>query len=70
MDDPETLQHVWDLLKHAPEPLGFDPGTIYSPIGEEEPNRPKFGVIKLTPYRITLYEFPDPAVIWTPEAAG
>jgi pyridoxamine 5'-phosphate oxidase-like protein len=70
VEDRATLQHVWDLLKSTPEPLGFDPGTIYAPIGEEESERPKYGVIKLTPYRITLYGFPNPAVVWTPEEAG
>jgi hypothetical protein len=70
VEDAVTQQHVWDLLKNTPEPLGFDPGTIYSPIGEEEPDRPKYGVIKLTPYRITLFGFPDPPVVWTPEDVG
>jgi hypothetical protein len=64
--DIETLQHVWGLVRTTPEPLGFDPATICPPIGEEVPNRPLFGVIKLTPYRITLYGFPQPPVIWTP----
>jgi general stress protein 26 len=65
--DRATKQHVWDLLLRTPVPVGFDPGTIYSPIDSREDGRPVFGVLRLTPYRITLSGFPDPVSIWTPE---
>jgi len=66
VDDRSTLEHVWELLRTTPEPLGFDPGTIYSPIGGEIEGRPPFGVLKLTPYRILLTQWPEPLFRWTP----
>ena len=59
-------RHVWELLRKTPPPVGFDPEPIYSPIDVREAGRPYFGVLKLTPYRITLSGYPDPAVVWTP----
>ncbi len=47
-------------------PVGFNPESIYSPLGMMEDGRPYFGVLRLTPYRITLSGFPDPAIVWTP----
>lgn len=34
--------------------MGFGPGTISSPIDAHEDERPVFGVLRLTPYRVTF----------------
>lgn len=67
VNDPATKQHVWDLCKRTPEPLGFDPTPIYGSPDETTPGRPTFGVLRLVPYRITLTQWPEPILIWTPD---
>lgn len=62
--DRETKQHVWNLCSSLPEPMGFDPAPIYGSVDAGEGRLP-FGVIKLTPYRITLTQWPEPLVMWT-----
>lgn len=64
-DDRATKQHVWDLYLHAEPPLGYDPAPIYGSIDQPNPGGSTFGVLKLTPYRILLYQFPIPSTIWT-----
>ncbi len=46
-DDPAAKQHVWELFKQAPPPLGYDPASIWSSVGD-----PAYGVLRLTPWRI------------------
>lgn len=67
VEDGNTLRHVWDYCRSLPEPMGFDPATIYAPVGETVAGRPAFAVLRLTPYRIVLTQFPEPMVMWTPE---
>jgi len=66
--DPAEKQHVWDLCLRTPPPLGFDPATIYNPIDGSTSDRIDFGVLKLTPYRIVLTQWPDPIRMWTSRA--
>jgi general stress protein 26 len=66
INDRATKQYAWDLFLHTAPPLGFDPGPIYGSIDEPKPGGPTFGLLKLTPYRILLYQFPIPSTIWTP----
>jgi general stress protein 26 len=66
IDDRPTRHHAWDLFLNTAPPLGFDPAPIYGSIDEPKPGGPKFGLLKLTPYRILLYHFPVPSTIWTP----
>jgi uncharacterized pyridoxamine 5'-phosphate oxidase family protein len=66
--DRETKLHVWNLFLQAEPPLGFDPASVYGSVDEPKPDGPLFGVLKLTPYRITLYQWPTPPAIWTPSA--
>jgi hypothetical protein len=49
----EEKQHAWDLFKHAPAPLGYDPGPIFGSVDGSE-----FGVLRLVPWRIQLQD-PD-----------
>jgi general stress protein 26 len=46
-------QRIWDLFKHTPPPLGFDPAQDFMSF-----DNPKFGLLKLTPWRIDLVTFP------------
>jgi hypothetical protein len=68
VEDPAEKQHVWDLCLRTPEPLGFDPATIYNPVDGSTTGRLDFGVLKLTPYRIVLIQWPEPLWMWTPPA--
>jgi hypothetical protein len=51
--DLDEKQRVWDYLKSIPAPIGFDPGPIYG-----APDDARFGLIRLTPVRIQLYDAP------------
>jgi hypothetical protein len=64
--DRETRQRVWDLCLQTPPPMGFDPAPIYGAVDGPLEGRPAFGVLKLTPYRVVLTQWPEPATIWTP----
>ena len=62
IDDLVVKQHVWDLVKNAPAPMGFDPEPIYKSVGD-----PIFGVLKLTPWRLEVYCFPADNLVWHAE---
>jgi general stress protein 26 len=59
VDDPAEKARVWELIRTTPEPLGYDPAPIF-----EAPDSPKFGLLRLTPWRIEIYSFPAPNLIW------
>jgi general stress protein 26 len=48
-DDPASRRYVWDLFLAAPPPLGYDPASMF--VGVDDPG---FGVLRFTPYRISL----------------
>ena len=50
-DDPDQKQRIWDLVKNAPPPVGYDPGLFW-PGGPQDPS---FGALKLEPWRIELW---------------
>lgn len=54
-DDPAEKRRVWDLFKNAPPPLGYDPAMIWP----DGPEGARFGVLKLTPWRIELFSLGD-----------
>jgi hypothetical protein len=56
MDDMEVKRHVWNLFASTPEPIGYDPAIDFV-----APNSDKWGVLKLTPWRIDLVSFPAPS---------
>jgi general stress protein 26 len=66
-DDQAEKVRVWDLYKHTPPPLGYDPQMIW----QGGPEDPGYGLLKLTPRRIELWSLADlisgtePAV-WRP----
>ena len=49
--DDETRGRVWDLLLHAPEPVGYDPSVIP---GWDKPTDDAFAVLRLTPWRLRV----------------
>jgi uncharacterized pyridoxamine 5'-phosphate oxidase family protein len=53
VEDLETKQRIWDLFKHTPEPLGFDPAHDFI-----SPDHEKFGLLRLIPWRIAVVTFP------------
>lgn len=55
-NDLAVKQRIWDWVKNTPEPLGFDPAHDF-----ERPDNPRFGLLKLTPWRIALVSFPAPS---------
>jgi general stress protein 26 len=66
-DDPAEKQRVWDLVKNAPPPVGYDPGLFW----QGGPSDPSFGALKLTPWRVELYSLQDlvqgkPSQVWKP----
>jgi general stress protein 26 len=54
-DDPTEKARVWDLIKNAPPPVGYDL-SMFWPDG---PTSPAFGALKLTPWRVELWSLPD-----------
>jgi hypothetical protein len=52
-------QHLWDLMLSTPQPYGYDPAPIFQSV-----DHPSFGVLKVTPWRIELSEFPTNTRIW------
>ena len=53
VDDITQKQRVWELFRDTPPPLGFDPAQDFV-----SPEHAKFGLLRLTPWRITLVTFP------------
>jgi general stress protein 26 len=58
-DTAAAKQHVWELFQAAPPPLGYDPAPLFQSI-----DHPDYGVLKLTPWRIELTNFPQESLIW------
>jgi general stress protein 26 len=62
VDDPDEKRRFWDLAKSTPEPYGYDPGEAFS-----TPDDPRFAVLRVTPHRIVLVDFPAPpgqVIVW------
>lgn len=57
--DREEHLRVWEFIKHAPPPMGFDPEPHYGTI-----DHPHWGVIRLDAYRIELYHLGGETRIW------
>ncbi|MGE3073123.1 MAG: pyridoxamine 5'-phosphate oxidase family protein [Dehalococcoidia bacterium] len=66
-DSQETKNEVWDLVKNAPPPVGYDPGLFW----QQGPTDPNFGALRLDPWRIEVYGLRDmmqgkPSRVWRP----
>jgi general stress protein 26 len=66
-DTPAEKDRVWDLVKNAPPPVGYDP-ALFWPGGPQDAS---FGVLKLEPWRIELWSLQEmatgkPSQVWRP----
>jgi general stress protein 26 len=59
VDDVNEKLRVWELIRAAPPPVGFDPGAIF-PSHED----PEAGLLRLTPWRIDVTDFPSGSRVW------
>jgi general stress protein 26 len=59
VNDVDEKHRIWELHKSTPPPLGFDPEPHYSSI-----DHPNFGLLRFTPWRITLGDLNGEPVIW------
>lgn len=51
--DDETCVRIWDLFKHAPQPVGYDPAII--PPWSDGPTSPAFAALRLDPWRLRVF---------------
>jgi general stress protein 26 len=54
-DGTDDKRRIWDLYKHTPPPLGYDPAIIWS----DGAGSPDYGLLKLTPWRLELWSLSD-----------
>jgi hypothetical protein len=50
--DDDTRVRIWDLFKHAPAPVGYDPAII--PPWKDGPLSPEFAALRLDPWRLRV----------------
>jgi hypothetical protein len=50
--DDATRAEVWNKLKHAPAPVGYDPAII--PGWQDGPTSPAFAALRLEPWRVRV----------------
>lgn len=62
IDDLDEKRRIWDMFISTPPPLGYDPAPIFG-----QPDGPNFGLLKLTPWRALVYNFPAENQIWQPD---
>ncbi|HET9199418.1 MAG TPA: pyridoxamine 5'-phosphate oxidase family protein [Dehalococcoidia bacterium] len=63
--DPKEGERIWNLLKSLPQPYGYDPGMIW----QEGLSDPRWGVLKITPWRIEMFSLQtmisgEDAIVW------
>jgi hypothetical protein len=62
LDTADAKRQFAEVATSHPEPYGYDPAQIFG-----EPEDSRFGILRLTPTRIALVEFPAPpgrVVVW------
>jgi hypothetical protein len=66
-DAPETRRRVWDLFLATPPPVGYDPAPSFQSF-----DHPDFGVLRLSPWRVTVADSPARHRVWRgqPHGAG
>lgn len=63
LSDDATSILVWDKLKHAPAPVGYDPAII--PPWADGPTSPAFGAMRLVPTSLRVLPQMNPANLLT-----
>ena len=58
-EDVEDKQRIWDYTESLAPPFGYDPEPIYG-----YPDNPKFGLLRLTPWRLELCNLPNESLVW------
>ncbi len=53
-DGPAEKRRLWDFIKNAPPPAGYDPALFFQTV-----ENPEFGMLRLTPWRIELSALGD-----------
>lgn len=64
VDDPSQKQRIWDMFTAAPPPLGYNLEPFFASV-----DSPGFGLLKLTPWRIELFDITNPENprrVWRP----
>ncbi|MEZ4523033.1 MAG: pyridoxamine 5'-phosphate oxidase family protein [Thermomicrobiales bacterium] len=51
--DDDTCVRAWELLKSAPEPVGFDPAIV--PAWSDGPTSDAFAAMRLDPWRLRVF---------------
>jgi hypothetical protein len=62
LDDAEARRHFYALARSIPPPYGYEPADVFG-----DKDDPRFAVLRLTPARIALVEFPAPpgkVLVW------
>lgn len=54
-DTQSMKDQVWELVKNAPPPVGYDPALFW----KDGPADPNFGALLLDPWRIEIYGMRD-----------
>ena len=65
--DPREGERIWNLIKSKPPPYGYDPALIW----QEGLSDPRWGVLKITPWRIEMFSLQNMisgqgAMVWRP----
>lgn len=60
VDDMDEKRRLWDYIAGKPEPIGFDLNMVFAQ-GVEDPS---YGLLKFTPWRIQLDQFPAESTVW------
>ncbi len=50
--DAETRIQVWDMFRHGPEPVGYDPAIVP---GWDSPTADAFAVLRCDPWRLRVF---------------
>ena len=50
--DDETRRWVWELFRHGPEPVGYDPAIV--PAWKDGPTSGAFAALRLDPWRLRV----------------
>ena len=64
VDDISQKQRIWDMFTAAPPPLGYNLEPFFASV-----DSPGFGLLKLTPWRIELFDITkpeNPRRVWKP----
>lgn len=63
IDAREEKLRVWELHRTTPPPIGFDPAPHYGSIDNEY-----YGLLRITPTKITLGNLGGEPIVWRAEA--